>query len=312
VHFDLADLRLFLHLAECRNLTRGAKAAALSPAAASSRLKALEGQLNARLFYRDSRGLVLTHAGEMLQRHARAIQRQVEHVRNDFLSLASDSVGHFRIFANTTSITESLPAALASFMRDRPNVTVDIQERTTREVLRGVRDSAADIGLFSVPGTSFEETELQCMKFSADRLVLAVPAGHALASRDMISFEESTSLPHVGFRESTLQSYILEQANLLNRKLTMRVLMSSYETMCGMIAAGVGVGVLPESCANRSIRAGMALQVVQLSDPWSIRERHLVYRDLDALPLCARAFVDTLIATQQDAPLPWGEPAPPG
>jgi DNA-binding transcriptional LysR family regulator len=302
MHFDLADLRLFLHLAECRNLTRGASAAALSPAAASSRLKALEGQLNARLFYRDSRGLELTHAGEMLQRHARAIQRQVEHVRNDFLSLSSDSIGHFRIFANTTSITESLPAALAVFMRVRPNVTVDIQERTTREVVRGVKDSAADIGLLSVPG-SFDQTGLQSHKFSTDRLVLVVPAGHELGGRDTISFEESIDLPHVGFRESTLQGYILEQATLLNRKLTMRVLMSSYETMCGMIAAGVGVGVLPESCARRSIRAGMALQVVKLSDSWSIRSRHIIYRDLDALPLCARAFVDTLIETQQEAAL---------
>jgi DNA-binding transcriptional LysR family regulator len=297
LHFDLADLRLFLHLAECKNLTRGASAAALSPAAASSRLKALEGQLNARLFYRDSRGLVLTHAGEMLQRHARAIMRQIEHVRNDFMSLSSDSVGHFRIFANTTPITEFLPAALAAFMRDRPNVTVDIQERNTREVVRGVIDSAADIGVLSV-SAPFEPGELQSRPFSTDRLVLVVPLGHDLAGREIVSFEKCISLPHVGLRESTLQSYVTEQASLLSRKLTTRVLMSSYETMCGMIAAGVGVGVLPESCANRHIRAGMPLKVVRLSDAWSIRERHIIYRDLDALPLCARAFVDTLLAMQ--------------
>lgn len=297
MHFDLADLRLFLHLAECKNLTRGANAAALSPAAASSRLKALENQLNARLFYRDSRGLALTHAGEMLQRHARAILRQVEHVRNDFLALSSDSVGHFRIFANTTSITETLPTVLAAFMKDRPNVTVDIQERNTREVVRGVLDSAADIGVLSVPGP-FNASDLQNRLFTTDQLVLAVPKGHPLSQRDTVSFEECLSVPHVGFRESTLQSYIVEQARLLNRKLSMRVLMSSYETMCSMIAAGVGVGVLPESCASRYIRAGMPLNVVKLSDAWSLRERHIIYRDLDALPLCARAFVDTLVAMQ--------------
>ncbi|WBY01068.1 LysR substrate-binding domain-containing protein [Ramlibacter tataouinensis] len=300
MHFDLADLRLFLHLAECKNLTRGANAAALSPAAASSRLKALENQLNARLFYRDSRGLALTHAGEMLQRHARAILRQVEHVRNDFLALSSDSVGHFRIFANTTPITETLPSVLAAFMKDRPNVTVDIQERNTREVVRGVIDSAADIGVLSVPGP-FHAGDLQSRLFTTDRLVLAAPEGHPLSERDTVSFEECLNMPHVGFRESTLQSYVLEQASLLNRKLSMRVLMSSYETMCSMIAAGVGVGVMPESCARRYIRAGMPLKVVQLSDSWSLRERHIIYRDLDALPLCARAFVDALMAMQAPA-----------
>jgi DNA-binding transcriptional LysR family regulator len=260
-------------------------------------------RLNARLFYRDSRGLVLTHAGETLLRHARAILRQVEHVRNDFVALSSDSVGHFRIFANTTSITESLPAALAVFMKDRPGVTVDIQERTTREVLRGVTDSAADVGVLAVP-TPFETTDLQSRLFATDRLVLVVPHGHGLGDREVVSFEETIALPHVGFRESTLQTYILERASSLNRKLTMRVLMSSYETMCGMIAAGIGVGILPESCARRYIRAGMAVKVVQLSDAWSLRERHIIYRDMDALPLCARAFVDTLIKAQsgdQDA-----------
>ncbi len=297
VHFDLADLRLFVCLTEFKNLTRGASAAALSPAAASSRLKALEGQLNARLFYRDSRGLVLTHAGDMLLRHARAILRQVEHVRNDFLSLSSDTQGHFRIFANTTPITEFLPAALGVFMKDRPNVTVDIQERNTREVVRGVSDSAADVGVLSVP-SPFDSGDLQSRMFSTDRLVLVVPSGHTLDGQATISFEETTSLPHVGLRDSTLQSYIVERASALNRKLTTRVLMSSYETMCGMIGAGVGVGVLPESCANRYIRAGMPLTVVRLIDAWSIRERHIIYRDIDALPLCARAFVDTLFELQ--------------
>lgn len=295
MHFDLADLRLFLHLAECRNLTRGASAASLSPAAASARLKALENQLNARLFYRDSRGLMLTDAGEMLERHARAILRQTEHLRNDFLALSSASAGHFRIFANTTPITESLPAALAVFMKDRPDVTVDIQERNTREVVRGVLDSAADVGVLSTP-SPFEPGGLQARLYATDRLVLVVPDGHAWAGRAAVGFEESTSLAHVGLRDSTLQSYMVERASALERKLSMRVLMGSYETMCTMIAAGVGVGVLPESCVERYVRAGLPLRIIKLTDAWSLRERYVIYRDLDALPLCARAFVDTLVA----------------
>ena len=59
MHFDLADLRLFIHIAESPSLTQGARAR-LSPAAASARVKALEGQLGSRLLYRDSRGVELT------------------------------------------------------------------------------------------------------------------------------------------------------------------------------------------------------------------------------------------------------------
>lgn len=68
MHFDFADLRLFARIAEEENLSRGAKKTFLSPAAASSRLKALEDQLGTRLFYRESKGLSLTPAGERLLR----------------------------------------------------------------------------------------------------------------------------------------------------------------------------------------------------------------------------------------------------
>ena len=103
MHFEIADLRLFAHIAEEQNLTRGASRAALSAAAASARLKSLESQVGQRLFYRDSRGLTLTPAGETLLRHARIILRQVEHVRSDLSAHGSDAAGHFRIFANNVA-----------------------------------------------------------------------------------------------------------------------------------------------------------------------------------------------------------------
>ena len=57
MHFDLADLNLFIHVAEASSLTGGAKQAHLSTAAASTRIKSFEGQLGSRLFYRGSHGV---------------------------------------------------------------------------------------------------------------------------------------------------------------------------------------------------------------------------------------------------------------
>ncbi|GAP35674.1 LysR substrate-binding domain-containing protein [Piscinibacter sakaiensis] len=293
MHFDFADLRLFLHLVECGNLTRGASAAALSPAAASGRLKALEEQLGARLFYRSSRGLAPTPAGELFLRHARGLLRQLEHVRNDFGELSSESAGHFRIFANTTPITETLPRVLGAFLQRRPGVTVDVQERNTRQVIEAVNESAADVGVISVP-SPYDPGPLQSLCYATDRLVLVVPEGHALAAAGRLDFEETLDLPHVGYANSTLQTYIVGQAAALQRQLVMRVLMSSYETMCAMIAAGIGVGVLPRSCAARYVRSGMRMAIVELRDAWTLRERHVLYRDLEALPMCARDFIDAV------------------
>ena len=147
MHFDLADLRLFIHIAESPSLTQAAKRAHLSLAAVSVRIKALENQLNTRLLYRDSRGVEITPAGQRLLQHARVIMRQVDHLKHDFQEQADGDAGHIRIFANTTAVTEFMPDILAHFLSGHPGVTVDLQERLTRDIVRGVLDGTTDLGI---------------------------------------------------------------------------------------------------------------------------------------------------------------------
>jgi len=293
MHFDLADLRLFVHIAEAENLTRGARRAFLSPASASARLKSLENQLGSRLFYRDNRGVTPTPAGETLLRHARVILRQADHVKSEFAGLTTDSAGHLRIFANTTAVTEFMPEILASFLAARPAVTVDLQERTMREIVRSVLDGAADIGIVAGP---VPMVGLQTLHFSTDRLVLATPLGHALAERRRVSFVDTLAYQHVGLHEgSTLQAFLREELDRQGRTLSVRIQLRSFEAMCRMIEAGVGIGVLPQSAAARHSRT-MRLAIVGLEDEWAVRERSVVVRELEALPGCARALVGALMA----------------
>jgi DNA-binding transcriptional LysR family regulator len=292
VHFDVADLRLFVHIAELGNVTRAAERAAVSTAAASTRLKSLEGQLGSRLFDRESRGVSLTPAGEILLRHARVILRQFEHVKSDFSLHSAEAAGHIRIFANTTAITEVLPKVLARFMGERPEVTVDLQERSTREVVRGILDAAADIGIVAGPIGS---PRLESICFSTDRLVLVTPESHPLNRRRSIAFEKALQYPHVALRGSTLQGFLTEMVDSMDSKLNVRIAMSSFESMCMMIEAGVGVGVLPETAAIRHAK-GMRLNVIQLSDGWAFRERRALFREMNALPACARVFLNGLMS----------------
>lgn len=299
MHFDFSDLRLFSRIAEEQNLSRGARRAFLSPAAASARLKALEEQLGTRLFYRESKGLSLTPAGEKLLRHARVIERQFEHVRSDFEEFSKDEVGHIRIFANTTAVTEFMPEVLAKFMADRPAVTVDLQERLTRDIVRGVLDGSADLGIISGPITA---EELQVVHFSTDKLVLCTPVGHplAMASRE-IAFADTLDYPHVSLHEgSTLHAFLTDLVRDQRRKLQIRIQVRSFEAMCRMIEAGVGIGVVPLSAALRHSKT-MQIEISELADAWAIRERAVIVRDIEGLPGCARDLIDELIKVAQAA-----------
>ncbi|MGN8063377.1 LysR family transcriptional regulator [Ralstonia sp. 22111] len=299
MHFDFADLRLFSRIAEEQNLSRGARRAFLSPAAASARLKALEEQLGTRLFYRDNKGLSLTPAGEKLLRHARVIERQFEHVRSDFEEFSKDEVGHIRIFANTTAVTEFMPEVLATFMAERPAVTVDLQERLTRDIIRGVLDGSADLGIISGP---VQSDGLEVVHFSTDKLVLCTPIGHPLATADRgVGFADTLDYPHVGLHEgSTLHAFLTELVRDQRRKLQIRIQVRSFEAMCRMIETGVGIGVVPLSAARRH-RKTMQLELVELADAWAVRERAVIARDLEGLPGCARALIDELIKVAQAA-----------
>ncbi|APC66314.1 MULTISPECIES: LysR family transcriptional regulator [Ralstonia solanacearum species complex] len=299
MHFDFADLRLFSRIAEEQNLSRGARRAFLSPAAASARLKALEEQLGTRLFYRDNKGLSLTPAGEKLLRHARVIERQFEHVRSDFEEFSKDEVGHIRIFANTTAVTEFMPEVLATFMAERPAVTVDLQERLTRDIIRGVLDGSADLGIISGP---IQSDELEVVHFSTDKLVLCTPVGHPLATADRgIAFADTLDYPHVSLHEgSTLHAFLTELVRDQRRRLQIRIQVRSFEAMCRMVETGVGIGVVPLSAALRH-RKTMQLEIVELADAWAIRERAVIVRDLEGLPGCARALIDELMKVAQAA-----------
>ncbi|CAJ0796699.1 LysR family transcriptional regulator [Ralstonia holmesii] len=299
MHFDFADLRLFSRIAEEQNLSRGARRAFLSPAAASARLKALEEQLGTRLFYRDNKGLSLTPAGEKLLRHARVIERQFEHVRSDFEEFSKDEVGHIRIFANTTAVTEFMPEVLATFMAERPAVTVDLQERLTRDIVRGVLDGSADLGIISGP---IQSDELEVVHFSTDKLVLCTPVGHPLATADRgLAFTDTLDYPHVSLHEgSTLHAFLTDLVRDQRRRLQIRIQVRSFEAMCRMIETGVGIGVVPLSAALRH-RKTMQLEMIELADAWAVRERAVIVRDLQGLPSCARALIDELIKVAQSA-----------
>lgn len=291
MHLDLTDLRLFIHVAEAPSLTQGARRAFMSPAAASMRIKSMESQLNAVLLYRDSKGVELTEAGQRLLMHARLIMRQVGYLKTEFAEYGEGTSGHIRIFANTTAVTEFLPEILAGFLAANPGVTVDLQERLSRDIVRGVQDGSTDMGIIAGPVVA---KDLEVIHFSTDHLVLVTPVDHPLAGSQPLKLEQTLQYHHVGLQEgSTLQAFMREQAEKLGEQLSWRIQVSSFESICRMVEANVGIGVIPESAALRHAKT-MKLAIVKLDEPWALRERSLLVRQLDALPGCIKALINLI------------------
>ncbi|MGA8785824.1 MAG: LysR substrate-binding domain-containing protein [Polaromonas sp.] len=296
MHFDLTDLRLFVLTADEGNLTRAAARQHLSLAAASARIKALETQAGLALLYREARGVRLTPPGEAFLHHARGVLRQTEQLRTDLQEYGGGLRGHVRVFANTTAVTDFLPEILPGFLSGNPRVNIDLQEKPNAEIARGVLDGRADIGI--VAG-KVDTLGLQAIHFSTDRLVLVTARNHRFARHKKIAFAETLDEDAVGMQYgSTLQTFLAQVVEALGKPLKLRIQLSSFDAMCRMIGAGVGVGIVPESAARRN-RESMNLTLIELTDAWSVRERYILVREQEALPAYAQALIDAVCAHYQ-------------
>ncbi|WP_427306078.1 LysR substrate-binding domain-containing protein [Cupriavidus sp. H39] len=296
MRFDLVDLKLFTHIAEAQSLTGGAQRSHLSLAAASTRIKNLEEHVGVKLLSRSSQGVKVTGAGETLLAHARRVLRQLEQLSGDLQEYAAGVKGHVRVFANTTAMSEFLPAVLRSYLVSHPDVTIDMHERLSPDIVRAVQEGIVDIGIIA---GNVRTEGLQVMPYRRDRLVLATALSHPLAERGRVDFIDTLDYDFIGLPEdSAIHNFLKRAAADLQRSLRWRVQVSNFETACRMIEANVGLGVLPETTARRHARS-MALRIVQLNDEWAERQLQICVADLDALPLFARKLVDLLVEDGQ-------------
>jgi DNA-binding transcriptional LysR family regulator len=293
VQFDLTDLRLFVLTAEEGNITRAAARQHLSLAAASARIKALEGHSGVPLLYREARGVRLTPPGEAFLHHAREVLRQAEQLRRDLHDYGGGLRGHVRVFANTTAVTDFLPDLLPGFLAANPRVNVELQEKPNAEIARGVLDGRADLG---IAAGAVDMLGLQAIHISTDRLVLVTSRGHRFARRKRIGFAECLGEDMVGMHHgSTLQSFLEQEAEKLGKPMKLRIQLSNFDAVCRMVGGGVGVAVVPESAAGRNLKPQKLVQI-ELTDAWRVRERYVLVRDREALPSYAQALVELLVA----------------
>jgi DNA-binding transcriptional LysR family regulator len=195
MHFDLTDLRLFLHVVEEGSITAGAARSGLALASASARVRGMEEQARVPLLERGRRGVEPTPAGRTLLHHARLVTGQVERMRGELGEYARGLKGHVRLLANTAAAAEFLPEILAAFLAANPSVDVDLDERPSPEVAQAVAEGLAEVG---IAADHVNLSGLVVMPFRTDRLTLVVPRGHPLADRGQVAFAEALGSEFVG------------------------------------------------------------------------------------------------------------------
>ena len=236
MHFDLVDLSLFRHVVEAGSITHGAERANLALAAASTRIRHMEESLGAPLLLRSRQGVTPTPAGRTLLQHARAMLAQAARLREDLGAYAGGLAGQVRLLSNTNALTEFLPEALSAFLAQHPQVSIDLEERLSDEIVGLIAEGVGDIGI--VAGT-VDTAGLQTFPFRSDRFVLVVPSGHALSRRPEIGFAEVLQHEFVGLdRASAIQRFLSDKASRTGAPLKLRVQLRRSTMASNSLVAG--------------------------------------------------------------------------
>jgi DNA-binding transcriptional LysR family regulator len=291
MRFDLVDLQLFIAVADSRSITRGADRAHLALASASARIKGLEAAFGVTLFKRGRRGVELTPAGESLLDHARLVIHNVEAMRGDLARFASGIRASVRLLANTSGLSEHLPRALASFLRQHPDLNVDVEERESTDIASAIATGAADLG-FAAEHALPDNVER--FAFSEDRLTLVTARRGELAGRRQVDFQDVADHAFVGLTNATaLQVHIAKHAARLGMRLHFRARLRDFDAICQMVAAGVGVAVVPEAAARRCAQS-MPIAMIRIRDSWANRKLVICARSFKVLPRPAKLVVEHL------------------
>lgn len=290
MRFDLTDLRLFLTVVEHGSLTRGAQAQHLSLAAVSERIAGMETALGTPLLERNRRGVRPTSAGDALIRHARLILEQIEHMRGELRGYATGLKGRIKFLANSAALAGFLPPQFTRFLCAYPDLSIDLEERPSQEIVKAIAEGRADLG---VVADFVDLTGVQTRLIAQDHLVVVGNASHPRITGKPVGLVEILGEAFVGLSDAALEAHLAERASRLGRALEYRIKVRSIDDIAALVEAGVGLAIVSMASIQRLHRP--SLVVSPLSDAWAIRQLHLCARNFETLTVHADLLAQRLI-----------------
>ena len=298
MRLDLTTLRLFLAVVEERSMARAAEREHITPPAVSKRIGELESDLGVMLFERQRTGIRTTPAGDTLAAEVRQVFHALERMQGKLSEYANGRRGQVSILSSPSGLVGPLPEHLKAFMLAHPLVSLRLDERHSDEVVRGVAEGQADIGIFAhhiIPQVHAVAEGLTVVPYQTLRLMLLTPKDHPLSGRREVAFVEAAEYPFVGLTEASAVGVLIHRITAeQGLMLKSRIQVTGFEPLRRMVQAGLGVGILPEYCAYPYSEA-MGLSCVPLADNWAQYQDDICTRSPETLAFSARLTLEYLM-----------------
>lgn len=246
-----------------------ADALSYSQSAVSQAIATLEGELGAPLIERDRRGVRPTPAGAVLAGHAEGILARMDDAEAEVAAIAGGRGGRLRIASFPTAGATLVPQAVARFRASHPGVEVSLAEGESEQIAPRLRAGDFDIVLlFEFQGVG-ERLGAGMRRFELldDPLHLALPAEHRLARRRKLRLEDLREESWVQTSASSpCARHVVRSCHAAGFEPRVSFESDDYQTVQGLVAAGVGVALIPQ-LALSTVRADIRVRALDPRSP---------------------------------------------
>lgn len=286
----IGHLTTFVAVAETRSFRAAAEQIGRSQPAVTAQVNQLEALLGVRLFTRTTRQVTPTLAGRELLERAKRLVVETDELVRDFQSHGELTSGRVALSASPTVAIGLLSRALVHFEQEYPGIAVSIREDFADEMFEALSTGHVEIGI----GPYAEVPERLVFRPVLEQpFLLIVPRGHALARRRRLKFRELEGEPMVcPTRGTTARSLIERAARQAGFALTVKCDTMQYQTVASMVAAGLGITVMP--LVDRRVLAALDLVALPFADLDLYREIGVISRRNEEPSASAQAFLALL------------------
>jgi len=242
--------------------------------AVSQAIATLETEAGVPLIERDRRGVRPTTAGERLAEHAGRILTQLDAAEAELGAIAGIAGGELRLASFPTAGATLMPLAIAAFRSAHPEVTLSLVEGEPEELIPRLRDGEFDLGLiFEFEGTGELGPGLRSAPLFEDPMKLALPKGHRLARKEQVALADLSDDAWVQTSEaSACARHVVRVCRAAGFEPRVSFESDDYLTVQGLVAAGVGVALIPQLALSQTVSYDIAVRELQPDGP----VRHVV------------------------------------
>lgn len=262
---EFHQLRYVCAIADAGNFSRAAERCQVAQPSLSQQVLKLEEELGTKLFDRLGRSIRLTEAGRAFIPRARAILEQREAARSSAADKNTDLRGSVAVGVIPTVAPYLIPKYVANFAKKYPDAKLRIVEETTAVLVEGLRDLSIDVAILALP---LRHKELELFPIRTERVFVALSKDHPRASARSVALKDLRGESFVMLRDGhCFRDLSIDTCT--RARITPNIAFESeqFSSLLGMVAAGVGVSLVPEMAIDRNV----GCRYVRLSDAKATR-----------------------------------------